>query len=112
MGKSSWAAAIAIVWVLLTVPSAAAGTYDVVSCGAPGANGINRAWQVAPDFDDRFWDVTPSCPSLSATSEPRAGVVAPNFTGAGFQLTAPAGALLDRMVIWRTGYRFNSTGSA
>ena len=22
-----------------------AGTYDVVSCGAPGAGGVNRAWR-------------------------------------------------------------------
>ena len=40
-----------------------------------------------------------------------AGVTAPNFTGAGFELVAPAGAILDRMVIWRTGYRFNNTGN-
>ena len=25
-------------------PVAEAGTYDVVSCGAPGAGGVNRAW--------------------------------------------------------------------
>ena len=112
MGRTLWAGAIAVVWMLVASAPAAAGTYDVVSCGAPGANGVNRAWQVAPDFDDRFWDVTPSCPLLSASSEPRPGVVAPYFTGAGFQLAAPPGAILDKMVIWRTGYRFNSTGSA
>ena len=89
-----------------------AGTYDVVSCGAPGAGGVNRAWQPAGDFDDRFFDLAPACPELSAWSERRAGVVAPNFTGAGFQLTAPSGAILDRMVIWRTGYRFKSTDTA
>ena len=54
---------------------AAAGTYDVVSCGAPGANGVNGAWQVAPDFDGRYWDINPSCPAMTAYSEPRAGVV-------------------------------------
>ena len=89
-----------------------AGTYDVVSCGAPGAGGVNRAWQVSPNLDDRFWDVAASCPELSAWSERRPGVVAPNFTGAGFELIAPAGAILDRMVIWRTGYRFASDGTA
>jgi hypothetical protein len=26
-------------------PWAWAGTYDVVSCGAPGAGGVNRAWR-------------------------------------------------------------------
>ena len=30
------------------VPAASAGTYDVVSCGAPGAGGINRAWRAGP----------------------------------------------------------------
>jgi hypothetical protein len=112
MGRSVWAAAIAVVSMHMAVESAAAGTYDVVSCGAPGANGINRAWQVAAHFDGRFWDVAPACPSLSAFSEPRAGVVAPYFTGAGFEIAAPPGAILDKMVIWRAGYRFNSTGSA
>jgi hypothetical protein len=95
---------------LAVVPGeASAGTYDVVSCGAPGAN---RAWQATGDFDDRFFDVAPACPQLSALSEPRAGVTAPNFTGAGYELNAPSGAILDRMVIWRTGYRFKSTDAA
>ena len=61
-------------------------------------------------FDDRFWEITPSCPTLGATSEPRPGVTAPHFTGAGYHVRAPSGAILDRMVIWRHGYRFNSTG--
>ena len=26
------------------VPVAVAGTYDVVSCNAPGAGGVNNAW--------------------------------------------------------------------
>ena len=90
-----------------------AGTYDVVSCGAPGANGVNRAWQVSPDFDDRFFDVAPALPGAARrTRSGGAGVTAPNFTGAGFELTAPPGAILDRMVIWRTGYRFNNDGTA
>jgi hypothetical protein len=106
------AALIAGIAALAGAAPAGAGTYDVVSCGAPGAGGVNRAWQVAPRFDDRFWDLTASCPELAAWSERRPGAVAPNFTGAGFELKAPPGAILDRMVIWRTGYRFNSTGSA
>jgi hypothetical protein len=98
--------------LLAAAGPARAGSYDVVSCGAPGANGVNRAWQAYPGFDDRFWDIVASCPELTARSEPRPGVTAPNFTGAGFHIKAPAGATLDKMVIWRTGYRFNSTGSA
>ena len=54
---------------------ASAGTYDVVSCGAPGAGGVNRAWQSYGNFDDRFYDLAPSCPELSAWSERRAGVI-------------------------------------
>src|SRR3954454_19476620 len=97
---------------LLAVPAPAhAGSYDVVSCGAPGAGGVNKAWRGAPGFDARFYDVAASCPELSAWSERRPGVTAPYFTGAGFELLAPPGAVLDRMVIWRTGYRFNNTGS-
>src|SRR3954454_12833749 len=97
---------------LLAVPAPAhAGSYDVVSCGAPGAGGVNKAWRGAPGFDARFYDVAASCPELSAWSERRPGVTAPYFTGAGFELLAPAGTVLDRMVIWRTGYRFNNTGT-
>ena len=103
-------AAIAAIETLAGAGAAPAGTYDVVSCGAPGANGVNRAWQVYPGFDDHFWDIKASCPALTALSEPRPGVVAPNFTGAGFHFKAPAGATLDRMVIWRTGYRYGSEG--
>lgn len=102
-----------VVLALIAAPQPArAGTYDVVSCGAPGAGGVNRAWQVSPGFDDRFYDTAPTCPELSAWSERRAGVVAPNFTSTGFELNAPPGAIVDRMVIWRTGYRFKSTDSA
>ena len=72
---------VALVLAVAAAP-AHAGTYDVVSCGAPGANGVNRAWTVAPDFDDRFWDVSTGCP-LSAFSEPRAGVVAASWTRRG-----------------------------
>jgi len=106
-----WIAPLAALALLTTAAPAHAGTYDVVSCGAPGAGGVNRAWQPAGDFDDRFFDLAPTCPELSAWPERRPGVTAPNFTGAGFQLDAPAGAILDRMVIWRTGYRFASDGT-
>ncbi len=108
-----WAAGlIAALGLLSGAGPASAGTYDVVSCGAPGANGVNRAWQVYPGFDDRYWDIKTTGPELGAWSERRPGVAAPYFNGAGLHIKAPPGAMLDRMVIWRTGYRFNSTGSA
>ena len=112
MAKRWLAGGIALLAMLAGTGTASAGTYEVVSCGAPGANGVNGAWQVLPSSDDSYYDVAASCPELSAWSERRPGVTAPYFSGAGFRVTAPAGATLDRMVIWRTGYRFNSTGSA
>jgi hypothetical protein len=110
MRRGIWAAALATLAALAAAGPASAGSYDVVSCGAPGANGVNAAWQVIP-FDDRFWDVAPGCPEMFAWSERRPGVTVPNFTGAGFEFAAPPGAMLDKMVIGRTGYRFNSTGT-
>ena len=39
------AAAMMVGWLaVLPVVSARAGTYDVVSCAAPGGDGVNRAW--------------------------------------------------------------------
>jgi hypothetical protein len=111
MRGTSWVALFVAVAALAGADRASAGTYDVVSCGAPGANGVNRAWQVYPGFDDRFWDIATSCPALTAVSEPRPGVAADYFTSAGFHIKAPPGATLDKIVIWRTGYRFNSTGT-
>ena len=114
MRRGGWAAALAVQALVLcgAAAPASAGTYDVVSCGAPGAGGINRAWTLYPGFDERYWNQVPSCPTLSATSDPAPGVRAGYFTGTGFHVVAPAGAILDRMVIWRHGYRFNSTGTA
>ncbi len=114
MRKGPWAAcvaAIAAIAALAGAGPAQAGSYDVVSCGAPGAGGVNHAWR-ALAFDDRFWNVTPRCPALSVTSEPSPGNATriPNWEGAGFELVAPPGALLDHVTIWRYGYRFNSTG--
>ena len=112
MHRRRWTILLAALGALAVAAPAQAGTYDVVSCGAPGAGGVNRAWQVSPGFDDAFYDIAPSCPELLACSERRAGVTAPYFTSAGFELVAPAGAVLDKMVIWRTGYRFNNSGTA
>ena len=111
MRRQWWAAGLAALAMPAAAAPASAGTYDVVSCGARGAGGVNHAWQVIPGFDDRFFDVVAELPGAPAFSERRPGVIAPNFTGAGYQLSAPQGAILDRMVIWRTGYRFNNTGS-
>jgi hypothetical protein len=107
-----WGAALIVLVLGCAAAPASAGTYDVVSCGAPGAGGVNRAWTLTPGFDDRYWNQVASCPALSATSEPTPGVRAGYFTGTGFHVVAPTGAMLDKIVIWRHGYRFNSTGTA
>lgn len=109
MGKRWWAVGVVALALPACAAPASAGTYDVVSCGAPGAGGVNRAWAVYPGFDDNYWEITAGCPTLKATSEPRPGVVAPYFTGAGFHAVAPSGTILDKMVVWRHGYRFGST---
>ena len=110
MAKRLLAGGIALLALLACAGPASAGTYDVVSCGAPGANGVNQAWQVYPGFDDNYWDIAPSCPELGVWSERRANAFAPFFNGAGYHIKAPAGATLDKIAIWRKGYRFNNTG--
>jgi hypothetical protein len=110
MRKGFWLAPLLVgVASLAAAGPASAGTYDAVSCGAPGAGGVNKAWTLYPGFDDTYWDITPNCPTLGATSNSRPTTTAPFFTGAGYHAVAPSGAILDRMVIWRHGYRFGST---
>src|SRR4051794_29611126 len=112
MRRGFWAGCVALVAALVGAAPANAGSYDVVSCGAPGARGVNHAWN-ALAWDARFWDVTPNCPALSVFSHVvPGGVTVPNWTGAGFELNAPAGAVLDRLIIWRWGDRFDNTGTA
>jgi hypothetical protein len=111
MGKGLWAGCVALVAALAGASSAYAGSYQVVSCGAPGARGVNHAWTTL-DYDARFWDVAASCPALTVYSNRTpGGVTVPNWSGAGFEINAPAGAVLDDLVIWRWGDRFNSTGT-
>ena len=42
------AAWVAVLLTVLSVAPARAGTYDVVSCNEPGANGENRSWTFEP----------------------------------------------------------------
>jgi hypothetical protein len=91
--------------------TAVAGTYDIVSCGAPGANGVNRAWVLQAGYNVAQWDLKASCPELGGYSKPQPGVRADYFTGITYAIKAPPGAILDRITIWRSGYRFNSEGT-
>ena len=61
---------VAAAAMLTAVPGASAGSYDVVSCGAPGAGGVNGAWRVEyggfpPDVqpDPSSYQVIDQCPT-------------------------------------------------
>jgi hypothetical protein len=102
----------------LGVPVAAAGTYDVVSCGAPGAGGINRAWRaeasgyppsgISPDPSS--YVIADQCGSqlLIQTAPPPAN--APFLTGGNWIFDAPAGTRITRLETWRFGVKLR-TGS-
>ena len=92
--------------------SAAAGTYDVVSCRAPGADGVNRAW--TPVFrsfnggepDKGFFDVYAECPgprTLLLVRSLAAGTAAYWSHSANLQFDAPAGTTIARVRVWRQG---------
>ena len=80
------------------VPAASAGTYDVVSCGAPGAGGVNRAWR--PEFGGfppqrrrrirAPTSVLDQCPAqLFISSAPPDGTTAPFLTSGNWVFDAP-----------------------
>jgi hypothetical protein len=107
-------AAVTLALALAAGPAPAwAGTYDVVSCGAPGAGGINRAWEpfvdaFAPDPPEPgFFDYINECPGprtfLLARSKAAPGVIARWAQSATWRLTAPAGTKISRVVLWRWG---------
>jgi hypothetical protein len=104
--------------MLAAVPVASAGTYDVVSCGAPGAGGINRAWRPeAGGFDDGTVHVDPDpasylisdqCPSqlLIQTAAPPGN--ARFLTGGSWIFDAPAGNRVTRLETWRFGVKLRT----
>jgi hypothetical protein len=103
------AVAVAIAaWAVFAAP-AQAGTYDVVSCGAPGAGGINRAWvgEIIPAGSPY---TIADCGSelLGATSSPQQ--TAGYFSGANWTFTAPSGTTIAKIVTWRYGQLFCCNG--
>ena len=64
-----------------------------------------------PDSDARSWDVVPSCPLSVFSKRVPGGVLAGAWTVGAFVAEAPPGAVLDRMVIWRTGFEFFNYGA-
>ncbi len=98
--------------LLLAPASARAGTYDVVSCGAPGANGVNHSLEYAPfTWDPQYRDAasgwyeadTTCAGGLVARSRTVDGTFAKWLTGAGWSFTAPAGTDIVGFASWRYG---------
>ena len=103
-------ALIAIALALLLAAPASAGTYDVVACNAPGANGVNRSWspiveayppnQPQPEiFDLRTGCTTGLGVSSHSPEQRRASYSA---TG-GFRFTAPPGTAVVAVRATRYG---------
>jgi hypothetical protein len=107
-GMRRWTLAAAITGLMLLAPAAHAGTYDVVSCGAPGAGGANRAWTVDPASDNFE---TANCGSqMFAGTSAVAGRTAAFFTGANFVFTAPATTRIAGLTAWRYGQFYCCNG--
>lgn len=87
----------------------------MVSCGAPGAGGVNRAW--APEFggfppsvapDPSSYQLLDQCPSgLIAQSAPPPGN-APFLTSGSWVFSAPSGTRITRLETWRFGGRLRT----
>jgi hypothetical protein len=73
--------------MLAAVPLASAGTYDVVSCRAPGARGVNAAW-------------TPFLSSFNGTTQPAGFDLIYDCPGAGSQLVARSAARPGQVAFW------------
>ena len=96
------------------VPAASAGRYDVVSCGAPGAGGINRAWRaeasayppIAPE--PASYVISDQCGSqlLIQTAPPPGN--AGFLTGGNWVFDAPAGNRITRLETWRFGAKLRT----
>jgi hypothetical protein len=97
----------------LVVPAGAqAGTYDVVSCNAPGANGRNNSLVYTTDsFDPQYdgvvggwYEGDSSCADgLVARSRTVDGTVAKWLTGGHWTFNAPAGTEIVAFSSWRFG---------
>jgi hypothetical protein len=115
MRKDAALPAVVAAVLLLLVPAAArAGTYDVVACGAPGGDGINRAWTV-----ETYNSSGKPAPPLSAFAIPASveKCAAPGVTfgsavakttvkaddGAAWTFHAPAGTTVKSVSLLRFG---------
>ncbi|MEO8690196.1 MAG: carboxypeptidase-like regulatory domain-containing protein [Solirubrobacteraceae bacterium] len=111
--------AVGAATVLAGVPQAAAGTYVVASCGAPGAGGVNKAWRPeATGFPPNVppepgsYQMIDQCPGqLVVQSNPDASVKAPFLTGGNWSFDAPAGNRVIQFETWRYGRKSRTEAS-
>jgi hypothetical protein len=107
---------------LLAAPAAAdAGSYDVVSCNAPGAGGVNRAWVATYSAINQpprpeMYDVYDDC----SGAQGQGGLVAnshngnaeygnaPFLTGGVWQFNAPAGTVISHVTVWRHAIKYRT----
>jgi hypothetical protein len=101
----------AIALVAVAAGQASAGTYVVVSCQAPGADGRNNAWT---QHIDAYPGVEPQPTAYAVTQECRpggrglyvestGGADARFLTSAYFKFAAPAGARIVQLKVTRSG---------
>jgi hypothetical protein len=96
------------------VPAASAGRYDVVSCGAPGAGGINRAWRAEASAyppltpEPASYVISDQCGTqlLIETAPPPGN--AGFLTGGNWVFDAPAGNRITRLETWRFGVKLRT----
>jgi hypothetical protein len=110
---------LAAALALLAPASARAGTYDVVSCAAPGADGVNHSLTYAatshdPQFNAQvggWYEGDGSCADgLVARSRTVDGTVARWLTGASWSFVAPAGTEIVTFSSWRFAEARDSGG--
>jgi len=112
---------LAAALALFAPAGARAGTYDVVSCRAPGSDGINRAWVAGygafpnPDPQPSQFDVLQECPGarsfLLARSRAQDGIDAFWLHSAYFRFDAPPRTSISRIRIWRHGQTVRADGA-
>jgi hypothetical protein len=90
-------ALLAGVAVLAWAAPAPAGTYTVVACDAPGANGVNRSWtpvvsELGGPHQPEVFDFHPSCSTgLGVSSHSPEQRTSSFLSGGSWQFNAPAG---------------------
>ena len=111
---------VACAALLVAVPSASAGTYNVVSCRAPGAGGVNAAWTplldsfnhtTQPEGFELVYDCPGGGSQLTARSAARGGQDAYWSHSANHHFAAPAGTAITKLVIWRWGQMVKTDNS-